>query len=194
MKYQLLYHNELDIKSVEKAYPKTVQQLQNGDFKSADVRKMIDFGYYRARLNIRDRLLFSLMQFKGEKYLLLLEIIKDHNYAGSRFLRGTALPDDDKLLPVPDAAGAFNGQTPELVYLNPQNQSVHLLNKFISFDEIQQSFLFLSTPLIIIGAAGSGKTALVLEKLKSLPGNVAYVSLFRIFGRKCCPVVLCKWI
>ncbi|MDR1129350.1 MAG: AAA family ATPase, partial [Prevotellaceae bacterium] len=32
-------------------------------------------------------------------------------------------------------------------------------------------------PLIIVGSAGSGKTALVLEKLKALHGNVAYISL-----------------
>jgi len=34
------------------------------------------------------------------------------------------------------------------------------------FDEIQEKILLLQTPLIIIGAAGSGKTALVLSKLK----------------------------
>jgi len=175
--YKVLYHNELDIKSVEKAFPKTLQQLQSGDFNSADVRKMIHTGYYRARLNIRDRLLFSVVQFKGEKFLLLLEIIKDHNYARSRFLRGVAIPDDDTLLPVADPVIESKGQAPELLYLNSNNRSVHLLNKFISFDEIQQSVLFLPAPLIIIGAAGSGKTALVLEKLKTLPGNVAYISL-----------------
>src|SRR5581483_9733794 len=65
----------------------------------------------------------------------------------------------------------------QLSYLNPQNRSVHLLNKFISFDELQQSVFTLPTPLIIIGSAGSGKTALMLEKLKTLPGNVTYISL-----------------
>lgn len=177
MTYKVLYHNELDIKSVEKAFSKTIQQLQNGDFHSADVRKMLDSGYYRARLNIRDRLLFSVVQFRDQKCLLLLEVIKDHNYARSRFLRGIAIPDDDNLLSIPDPVTGFNGQIPELAYLNPQNGSIHLLNKFISFDEIQEAVLFLPTPLIIIGAAGSGKTALVLEKLKTLPGNVAYISL-----------------
>jgi hypothetical protein len=176
MNYGILYHNELDIKSVEKAFGKTIQQLQTGDFKSADVRKMMDTGYYRARLDIRDRLLFSMVQIRGRKLLLLLEIIKDHNYAGSRFLRGALLPEEDKLLPMPDPA-ASNGHTTELVYLNPESRSIHLLNKFISFDEIQESVLFLPSPLIIIGAAGSGKTALVLEKLKTLPGNVAFISL-----------------
>jgi len=177
MAYSILYHNELDIKSVEKSFPKTLHQLQNGDFKSADVRKMGDTNCYRARLDIRDRLLFSLVVCKGRKHLLLLEIVKDHNYAHSRFLRGALLPEDDKLIAIPDPEKELNGHTPELSYLNAGNRSIHLLNKFISFDELQQSVFSLYTPLIIVGSAGSGKTALVLEKMKTLPGNVAYISL-----------------
>ena len=95
MAYVILYHNDLDIKSVEKSFGKTLQQLQKGDFNSADVRKMGDTGYYRARLDIRDRLLFNIVNYQGQKHLLLLEVIKDHNYAHSRFLRGAILPDDD---------------------------------------------------------------------------------------------------
>ena len=167
MAYSILYHNELDIKSVEKSFPKTLHQLQNGDFKSADVRKMGDTNYYRARLDIRDRLLFSLVVCKGRKHLLLLEVIKDHNYAHSRFLRGALLPEDDKLVAVPDPEKEVNGHTPELSYLNAGNRSIQL----------QQSVFSLYTPLIIVGSAGSGKTALVLEKMKTLPGNVAYISL-----------------
>jgi len=48
---------------------------------------MPNTGYYRARLDLRGRLLFTIVQYKGSTYLLLLEIIKDHNYAQSRFLR-----------------------------------------------------------------------------------------------------------
>ena len=35
----------------------------------------------------------------------------------------------------------------------------------------------LPTPLVIIGSAGSGKTALTLEKMKQFTGQVAYISL-----------------
>jgi superfamily I DNA and RNA helicase len=52
-----------------------------------------------------------------------------------------------------------------------------VLNKFISFDDTQQHIFSLHSPLIIIGSAGSGKTVLVLEKLKQLKGNICYVSL-----------------
>ncbi len=174
MAYKLLFHNEIDFKGIEKNFSKTIRQLQDADFKSADVRKMGNTEYYRARLNLKDRLLFKPVKYNGKTYLLLLEWIKDHNYARSRFLRGALLPPDDRLIPVPD----FTDITiANLSYLNPAAHRIHVLNKFISFDEIQESVINIQPPLIIIGSAGSGKTALVLEKLKLLAGNVAYISL-----------------
>ncbi len=157
MAYSVLYHNELNIKSIEKTYPKTLHQLQNGDFKSADVRKMGDTSYYRARLDIRDRLLFSLILFKGQKYILLLEVIKDHNYARSRFLRCALFPEDDKLLSASDPEKELNSHTPELSYLNASNHSVHLLNKFISFDELQQSIFSCIHRLLLLDRQGAAK-------------------------------------
>jgi hypothetical protein len=50
MKLAILYLNNLNISSVEKTYSKTIKQLQEGDFKSADVRKMAGTGYYRQGL------------------------------------------------------------------------------------------------------------------------------------------------
>ncbi len=61
---EILFYNELDYKSVEKSFDKVLQQLSNGDFKSADVRKMINTGYYRARLDIKDRLLFTFASYQ----------------------------------------------------------------------------------------------------------------------------------
>ncbi|MDR1525031.1 MAG: hypothetical protein LBS79_07255 [Tannerella sp.] len=172
--FDILYQNDLNVQSVEKTFSKTLKQLQSGDFKSADVRKMQGTGYYRARLDIRDRLLFNFVKYEDRKYILLLEVIKDHNYAHSRFLRGATI-DESKFVPVdsPDREDA----TVSLSYLNKSSKIIHTLNKFISFDDFQKDIYTLQPPLIIVGSAGSGKTALVLEKLKSLHGNVAYVSL-----------------
>jgi hypothetical protein len=131
-------------------------------------------GYYRARLDIRDRLLFSFVTYDEKKFILLLEVIKEHNYARSRFLRGANI-DESRFIPVesPDK----ETETVNLTYLNKKSKVIHTLNKFISFDNFQKDIYALQPPLIIVGSAGSGKTALVLEKLKSLHGNVAYVSL-----------------
>jgi len=175
MKLAILYLNNLNISLVEKTYSKTIKQLQEGDFKSADVRKMAGTGYYRARLDIRDRLLFTFASYDGNKYLIVLEIIKNHQYSTSRFLRGAVLPDEDKFVPVlsPDEINAAE----DFIFLNHKSNRIHLLNKFISFDNIQNSIYSLYPPLIIVGSAGSGKTALVLEKLKELPGEIAFISL-----------------
>ena len=175
--FDILYHNELDIRSVEKTFPKTLKQLQTGDFKSADVRKMSGTNFYRARLDIRDRLLFNFVTYQQHKYLLLLEVIKDHNYARSRFLRGGAPVDEDRLARIDSPDKEIETAAIELPYIHPEVKVIHTLNKFISFDQFQQSVYTLHPPLIIVGSAGSGKTALVLEKLKELPGNVVYISL-----------------
>ncbi|MDR1882908.1 MAG: PhoH family protein [Prevotella sp.] len=174
--FDILHHSDLNIRSVEKAFSKTLKQLQTGDFKGADVRKMVNTGFYRARLDIRDSLLFNFVSYENQKYILLLEIIKDHNYAHSRFLRGASV-DESRFVPVDAPEKEANNVSAELSYLNKKRKAVHTLNKFISFDDLQQSIYTLQPPLIIVGSAGSGKTALVLEKLKSLNGNVAYISL-----------------
>ncbi|MDQ3845883.1 MAG: UvrD-helicase domain-containing protein [Bacteroidota bacterium] len=173
----ILYYNGLDAKETQKAYDKVLQQLAHGDFKSADVRKMTNTGYYRARLNSKDRLLFTIAAYNNKKYLLLLEVILNHNYAASRFLRGAQLPPEESMVPLnsPDEASA--SEIKNLTYINESNPSFHVLNKFISFDDSQREIFNLHPPLIIIGSAGSGKTVLVLEKLKQLKGNIAYISL-----------------
>jgi hypothetical protein len=174
--FDILYHSDLNIQSVEKTFSKTLKQLQTGDFKSADVRKMQGTGYYRARLDIRDRLLFNFVTYDEKKYILLLEVIKEHNYTHSRFLRGATI-DESRFIPVESPEKETETPAVNLSYLNRNNKVIHTLNKFISFDNFQKDIYALQPPLIIVGSAGSGKTALVLEKLKSLHGNVAYVSL-----------------
>ena len=63
-----------------------------------------------------------------------------------------------------------------LIYVNPNNSTFQLLDKIISFDEAQSDIYALQPPLIIIGSAGSGKTALTLEKMKEAVGDILYVT------------------
>ncbi|AMN61039.1 hypothetical protein AD867_25900 (plasmid) [Shigella flexneri 2a] len=60
--------------------------------------------FYRARLSIRDRLLFSLYRYHGETICLVLEYIRNHAYNTSRFLRRNVVIDEGRLQqqPVPD--------------------------------------------------------------------------------------------
>jgi hypothetical protein len=169
-------YSDLDVSKVKKSFNKVVDQLRAGNFAGADVKKMSNTGYYRAKLDEENRLLFKFGRCGDHTYLLLLEVILHHNYAASRFLGGAAI-DEQKAIPLPSAAEVTEADVEPLPYVNPRSARFHLLNKVISFDDDQQEALQLPTPLIIIGSAGSGKTALTLEKVKALGGQVLYVTL-----------------
>ena len=149
---------------------------QRQRFRSVDVKKLTNLThgkFYRAKLDIADRLLFCTIRYRGEVYALMLEVIEQHAYDKSRFLRGAAI-DDDKI-PQVEAAEAIE-HAAAVRYLHPARQRVHWLDKVISFDDAQHAVSLQPAPLIIVGSAGSGKTALTLEKMKQIPGEVLYVT------------------
>ena len=153
-------------------FEKTKALLEAGNFRAADVKKLGP-NLYRARLDSSNRLLFSIYRYQEEAYILVLEYIAHHAYDKSRFLRRGATIDESKISTVESPEGV----DPEpLVYLNPRLPTFHVLNKVISFDEAQQAVYTLPPPCIVIGSAGSGKTALTLEKMKAVPGEVLYVT------------------
>ena len=169
----VLIYNELDTKSIA-GFDKLVNYLQADDFKSAEVKK-IQNNLYRAKLNRSDRILFSIYQYQHKNYILILEYLKKHNYQGSRFLNAGISVDDDA---VPVLQSVQDISTNEqMVYINRNNPQFVYLNKFISFDDVQQQIYRQYPPLVIIGSAGSGKTAILLEKMKQLEGQVLYVTL-----------------
>ena len=127
----ILYYNQLDSKSVQKNFDKVLEQLSKGDFKSADVRKMTNNGYYRARLNIKDRLLFTLASYNEKKYLVLLEVIQHHDYAKSRFLRGALLPGEDDMLSITNVSDLKNADIKRLNYvMNRARAYMYSINLF----------------------------------------------------------------
>jgi hypothetical protein len=166
----ILLYNELN-PSIIPNYGKFKGFIEADDFKSADVKK-IGNNLYRSRLNRSDRLLFSIYKHGGQSYVLILEFIKNHEYENSRFLRQVSEIDEDK---IPNII-SFDEDYPTLAYLNTSHNTVNFLDKIISFDDNQKSVYALSPPLVIIGSAGSGKTALTLEKMKQATGNVLYIT------------------
>ena len=174
---EILTYNELDISPVKKHYEKVIAMLQCDDFYSADVKKLTGTPYYRAKLNDTHRLLFKVVTYDQKKYALLLEIIYNHAYEKSRFLNGAHI-DENKIERIEQ--NHFNhaqGNSENAIsYINPQKKQFHMLDKFISFDAIQDDIFNVYPPLIIIGSAGSGKTMLTLEKMKTCPGEVLYIT------------------
>ncbi len=172
----ILHYSDLDYAKVKKRFGKVVEYLRNDNFAAAEVKKMSNTGYYRAKLDDENRLLFKFARYEGHTYLLLLEVILHHNYRDSRFLNGADI-DETKILPLTKADQVDETDMSPLPYINLRSPKFHLLDKVISFDDDQQQVFELPTPLIVIGSAGSGKTALTLEKIKTLRGNILYVTL-----------------
>ena len=180
---KILLYNRLNTEPVQRQFDKTLQFLQNGDFRSADVRKMKTQGFYRARLDDTNRLLFKIGEYEGEKYLFILEVILNHDYDKSRFLRGAAVQ-EEKLKAIYDVKNVDKEDVEEIPYLNSLCRSFTILNKFITFDENQTEILYHEAPILLLGAAGSGKTVLALEKIRQTKGRILYVTLSAFLAEK----------
>lgn len=158
-------------------YARVREAIERDDFRAVDVKKLSNLTqgkFYRAKLDYDDRLLFSIVRHDGQAYALMLEVIEQHAYDKSRFLRGASI--DEAKIAQADPADAIREAEP-LGYLNPHRPQVHWLDKVISFDEAQHAVYLQAAPLIIVGSAGSGKTALTLEKMKQAQGDILYVTL-----------------
>ena len=173
---KVLEYIGLDTSRVKAGYQKVTDAIARGDFAAAQVKKLSNLGhgkFYRAKLDDANRLLFTLLRHGEEVCALILEVIENHEYEKSRFLRGAAI--DEAKIPDADVAEAKQ-EAQRVRYLHPQRTEVHLLDKPISFDDAQEAAYRLPPPLIVVGSAGSGKTALTLEKLKHAEGEVLYVT------------------
>ncbi|WP_063890960.1 ankyrin repeat domain-containing protein [Burkholderia ubonensis] len=165
----------LDTSRVRAQYEKICAALERDDFRHAQVRKLVGVthgAFYRAKLDYANRLLFTLIHHDGQICALMLEVIEHHAYEKSRFLRGATIDDariPDVDVPTPEDA------TP-VRYLHPVRRDIHLLGNVLSFDDVQEAIYREPAPLVLAGSAGSGKTALTLEKLREVEGNVLYVT------------------
>jgi len=149
-----------------KEFKKVVNLLSNGDFKSADSKKLSNSNYFRAKIDIKGRLIFQFGYINNVSYIFLLELLLNHEYSESQFLNGKKVFDEDFI---------FDKDTIESNLT--QDKIFHYSNNFIIFNKTQENILYANPPLIIVGSAGSGKTSVTIEKLRTLTGKVLYVSL-----------------
>lgn len=173
---KILEYSDLDTRKHQARYKKVVDAIARDDFRQADVKKLVNIthgAFYRAKLDDTNRLLFKLIRHQDAVYALMLEVIEQHAYEKSRFLRGAVI-DEAKLPAIAATKAADDAES--VRYVHPERRTVHLLDKVISFDDAQALVYGLPAPLILVGSAGSGKTALTLEKLKRIEGHVLYVT------------------
>lgn len=167
---KVLEYNQLTTAGVVKQYRKILEAIKRDDFYTAEVKKLVGTPFYRAKLDYTNRLLFQMIQYQGEKYALMLEVIYQHDYSKSRFLNGAEVKEEDI------KSVGESQHIPEISYINPARSYFNILDKIVSFDEKQSDIFEQSLPLILIGGAGSGKTTLTLEKIKQLTGDILYVT------------------
>ena len=174
---RLLTHHHLDTHRVKTQFAKLQQAVARDDFKSPKLKKLSPTPYWRFKLDQTHRLLVQFAHHGDETVCLALEVILNHDYASSRFLRGASLPWDQ--IDLDDATApvaAPDTDATALRYLHPQRSDIHVLDKVLSFDDTQQAVFDTPAPLVLVGSAGSGKTALTLEKLRQARGRVLYVT------------------
>jgi hypothetical protein len=176
---RLLQYKDLDLRRVKPAFAKVRAAIEAGDFKSPDVKKLHVGNYYRAKLDHANRLLLQFAHHGGETVCLALEVIENHAYDKSRFLRGAPV-DDAKIEREPGTDPArlpgSGTQTTPLRWLHPTRTEFELLDKPIVFDDAQEAVHRLPAPVVLVGSAGSGKTAVTLAKLREAEGQVLYVT------------------
>ncbi len=173
---RVLEYSGINTSRVETAYRRIVAALERDDFKAADVKKLVNLHhgkFYRAKLDHSNRLLFALVRRGTEVCAVMLEVIEQHAYDRSRFLRGAAI-DDDKI-PIVTTPPAVDEAEP-VRYLHAKRREILYLDKPLSLDDAQQAIYEAAPPFFVIGGAGSGKTALTLEKMKLADGDVLYVT------------------
>lgn len=114
-----------------------------------------------------------------ETVCLALEVIENHAYDRSRFLRGATVDVAriERELPAEAQAPALSAGATPLRWLGPGRTHFELLDKPIVFDDAQDEAFRHPAPLVVTGSAGSGKTAVTLARLREAEGRVFYVTL-----------------
>jgi hypothetical protein len=158
---------------------RVLEALRSGHLTQAELKKLTPTPYFRAKLSDKDRLLLKPVRVGEEGAWLVLEVIPNHAYHRSRFLRGAEVREEEVL--APESALA---QAEPVRHLDLKAPRFHLLDKPLTFDQAQDAVLRAPLPLLLLGPAGSGKTALVLEKLRQQAGRVLYATLSPFLARE----------
>ena len=176
--FSIYRHHSINPKSLASKLHRASEALARGDFAGAKVSKLRNVsGLYRAALDDKARLVFKFGNYDGKLAILLLELLPNHEYEKSRFLRGYGVTDESfESVESSGLPSVVPAESETIKYLNPKSQVFHYLDRVLSFDADQEQVLSTPTPLVIIGSAGSGKTVLTLEKIKSLTGSILFVT------------------
>lgn len=163
---------------IEKVREVLTQLVNNEYSNGANIEKLRNHNIYSVRFNLRDRILFTDIKIQGQNRLLLLDVVLDHRYEGSKFLKSAVLKKFyiKQQGELKDKELDFNElpweKTEEPPHFNGHDDSQikftaldYYKSKFILFDEDQEKAVNIDLPAIVNGPPGSGKTCVALSAL-----------------------------
>lgn len=184
-------------KELAEEYKLLFETILEGNYKEADLdlKKLPHHRVYSVRVNKYDRLLFTTVKSQDNRsYLLLLGEVKNHDYHKSPFLKPSVLAAFlDKNAPVIKGGACIDESSFEL-YTNTlfeegfeernkwtvdeeSNKPLTFYNNnFIAFNDAQQHVLQTTLPVVISGAAGSGKSCVAFSLLSTQTGKRLYLT------------------
>ncbi|MDR1139074.1 MAG: ankyrin repeat domain-containing protein [Rickettsiales bacterium] len=137
--------------------------------------------YLRAKLSYKGRLLFTQTKHNNKDIFVMLEVIPNHDYHKSKFLTNKEKIKNIKIIDQNSKEVSDNADTVEIKDV----QRAHWLGKLVTFSATQEDIVESAgrceLPLVISGAAGSGKTSVALESLRKIKerfkgGKILYVT------------------
>lgn len=177
---RFLTYDGLDPGRHRDAFDRLRAAIERDDWPAVGAEKLAIGPYYKVKLGYAERLIVHFVEHGGAKACVALEILEHHEYERSRFARRGARFEASK---VDEASGSASAPvTPDalvatpIAFLHPTRATITILDKLVSFDDAQEQALRAPCPLLLVGSAGSGKTAVALQKMRTLRGDVAYVT------------------
>ncbi|MEO8400700.1 MAG: hypothetical protein ABI597_02740 [Gammaproteobacteria bacterium] len=161
-------------------YSETINKLLRGEYKAAglDLKKMAGCRIYSARVNDTHRLLFTTIKVGNKSCLLLLEVVLNHDYQKSRFLKPSVLKKFlaliNEQLENYDIDESSFIETNDDIEIDSEKSSsefsstpaIHFNACFLEYSDDQNEIIVTKLPAIISGPPGSGKTSLALTLLE----------------------------
>ncbi|MBD0391581.1 ankyrin repeat domain-containing protein [Wolbachia endosymbiont of Pentalonia nigronervosa] len=191
--YQVFYCEEFsdcalgdDKNPLRKKFNAIVKDLkENRHTNLGDVKLIKGDGgvkYFRAKLSDADRLLFTSIKYKKEgkeeDAFVILEVILNHEYNKSKFLKDKEKIKSIKII----EHNEDDKKIPDNIEIIDAPK-IHWLGKFITFSAKQEDIVEnaggkYNLPLVVSGHAGSGKTSVALEKLRKIEeeGKILYIT------------------
>ena len=166
-----------------KTQHRLIENIVMGRLRAPNVKKLVGFTYhgedvYRARINDVDRLIYTYIDYQGQRTLLLLVVQTNHNYNQTKRLLDGINPQmvpidlkdreaDESSLELKHDLDSESTEGSELA-LVPAYPYKH---QYLVLDEEQDRAMKLHAPILLSGPPGSGKTAVLYNiLLNALPG------------------------